>query len=330
VIRDSLLALSLTALVACSEQVPLGSWARRPGGIVGGDAGIAGSSGGSGGGGAGGGGGGAGGADAGAAGGGDIFACRATGEQQPMNVGGDDVGVTIPYTDWRWPVPLDSLEWDLTVEVLPEEDGYLWSHEFDFEGKAGGFIGLQARGGYQLEPPLGRVEIADMVTIWISASMLGAELGDVAYPNARAAIIESTSGEWMTIHVKYEVEACRTYHFRVAVESTDASGNLWYGTWVEDTTSGIETYLGRIQVPADWGRIAGVSSNWTNRIGHDRLLTCDDPEPVSAFFAEPTGNLGSVRPSPPENRFAGPELCPGSRFTEFSDGMRQEVGLAPP
>jgi hypothetical protein len=323
VIRGSLLALSLIALGACSEQVPLGSWARRPGGTVGGDGGIAGGGGSSGASAANGG-------ESGAAGGGNVFACRAAGNPQQINPGGDDVGVTIPYTDWRWPTPLDSLEWDLTVEVLPEEDGYLWSHEFDFEGKAGGLIGLQARGGYQLEPPLGRVEIADMVTIWISASMLGAELGDVAYPNARAAIIESTSGEWMTIHVKYEVEVCRTYHFRVAIESTDASGNLWYGTWVEDTASGLETYLGRIQVPADWGRIAGTSSNWTNRIGHDRLLTCADPEPVSAFFAEPSGNAGSVRPGPPGNRFAGPELCPGSRFTEFSNGIRQEVGLAPP
>ena len=322
-IRDSLLALSLIGLGACSEQVPLGSWA-RPGGGVGGDGGTAGG---------GGGGGGAAGAvsggDAGAAGGGDVFACRAAGNPQAINLGGDDVGVTIPYTDWPWPTALDSLEWDLTVEVVPENDGYFWSHQFDFEGKAGGFLGLQARGGYQADPPLGRVEITNMVTFWISGSMLGAELGDVAYPNARTALTQSTGGEWMTIHVRYAWEVCKTYHFRVAIELTDASGNLWYGAWVEDTETALETYLGRIQVPGDWGRIAGTS-NWTNRIGHDRLLTCNDPEPVSAFFAEPTGNAGSVRPGPPENRFASPELCAGSRFSEFSTGIRQEVGLDPP
>lgn len=252
--------------------------------------------------------------------------CLTPGTPEPVNVDGEAVGITIPYSDYEWPVELESLEWDVTVESEHTRDGYFFAQQFELEG-AYGLVGLQARGGYQALPG-GPIVIANMVVFWISSS-LEAELGDVPYPDARTALTVSMGAEWWTVHALYDWQACRAYRFRVAPHSEASSGDVWYGAWVTDVESGSETHIGRILVPSERGRLAPETSYWTNRIGYDPLLRCDDAEPAAVFFGTPTANNGTLLPTATVNRFAEPPLCPGARFSVFREGVRQETGLEP-
>jgi hypothetical protein len=251
--------------------------------------------------------------------------CGTEGTPEALSPDGQSVAISITYTYWTWPSTLDSIDTDFTLESEFTNDGYLWTHKFDFVGGGGGFLGLQERGGYQAEP-LGEVEFTNMVVFWMPSTSLDAELGDVEYPEARAMVVSQDGSMWRTIHVKYDFQPCHTYRLRVARESTTASGNIWYGAWITDGSE--RTYLGRMLVPGSWGKIDTRTSTWSNRIGYGSFMLCRDPEPASIFFGTPIGNDGTVMPTGFSNTFQ-PEACPTSRFTVFSNGVRQQIGLTP-
>lgn len=354
------LIASLGVGVACDvSRVPIGSWGRtagaggsipEPGGESGAlpVAGASGASGKSGGGGSAGasaesgaGGAGASTAESGAGGDGGVGgaenptyeSCGDAGIVGPLNTSGnvDPPAVTVPYSSWNWSFPLDALEWDVVVETEPERDGYFWSHEFRFVGGVVGFVGLQGRGLYRATSDLIPVT-TDMVVFWIGASPLEAELGDIPYPDSRALPITEKGIVWSTIHAIYDWEPCRRYRLRVARQSVAASGEVWYGAWIEDVESATQTHLGRFLVPAIWGRLDGTTSVWSNRIGYGELTSCLDPEPMSAFFSVPRGLTAAgdwVKPSSlaPRNDFDRVLRCPSSRFTTFTNGVRQEIGV---
>jgi hypothetical protein len=112
-------------------------------------------------------------------------------------------------------------------------------------------------------------------------------------------------------------------------EETEPGGGRWYAARIRDTETGAETLIGRILTPEAWGRLAAPTRSWTNRIGWAPLVTCASPEPVSALFGTPSANGGSLEPSSRTPRFAAPPLCPSSRFTDFPNAVRQEVGGLP-
>lgn len=310
-------AVATTLNVACDERVPLGSWDQQaPGnGQSSGSSGLGGQAGAP--------------TEGGSAGldSGEVHACQAPGNPQPLNDPGDLVDVTTTYTDWTFPSPIDSLEWTLEIESELASDGYFWSHQFGFTGDRSviAFVGLQARGGFQPDPPFGPATITDMVVFWISSS-LEAELGDTSYPDARTYQQVDSEREWWTIHVRYDLQVCRPYALRVGRLTADGTDDIWYGAWIRDVELGSETFLGRILVPASWGRIAARTSMWSSRIGWGSLTSCSDSEPAMAFFGAPTAENGTVRPGTPVNRFSASLGCPSSRFTPFADGVRQELG----
>jgi len=169
-----------------------------------------------------------------------------------------------------------------------------------------------------------------MAVFWISSPPIRAELGDVAYPEGRTYLRSEAGSQWWTIHVLYDLRACRLYRLRVARQAIEPTGDIWYGAWIRDGVTNVETFLGRILVPAAWGQMASEkTSMWTTRIGFRDISACDMPDPVSAIFGFPTANLGSLRPSAPENRFESPAHCGTSRFTLFPDAIRQEVAVVP-
>lgn len=272
----------------------------------------------------------------------DPLVCGEVGTPGPFNPGGTAIGTTNLNTDWTWPTPLDSMEWDLVIEDDPPVDGYYFAHQFAFEGGQPGFFGLQAHGGYQADPPApgstpapGQkppvTEFVKMALFWIGGLPIDAELGDIKYPDARAALQAEGGGQWMTIHAKYDWVACHTYNLRVAKDHTDDTG-VWYGAWIRDKDTDVVTWLGSILVSSDYGRISRFSTMYTTRIDNANLpesavTTCADPEPESVIFGTPTGNDGQVLPLPPQNNFATPGRCPTSRFTELSNGIRHEIGV---
>lgn len=328
----------------CDERVPLGSWAAEPpsasGGTAtsGGTAGSPGTTGGASGattlGGAGGNGepsGEAGAAAASGEGPDSDRLCGLQGTPGPLNTPGTEPArdVTLTYRDYSWPSPVDSIEWEVRVESNPPTDGYFWAHDFRFTSRGAGLIGIQKNGVYQAEPPLGFSEFADMFVFWISPNPLRAELGDVPSPLARTATtVDATT--WLTIHAKYAWQPCKSYFIRVGQHAVEPSGAVWYGAWIREGTSSTETFVGRILVPGTWGKIADKSSAFSNRIGWGPAKECGAHEYASAYFGLPTANGGTVRPTSFSDRFGDPLRCPTSRMTEFSDGVRHELGLPLP
>jgi hypothetical protein len=254
--------------------------------------------------------------------------CMATGIPGLPNSRGVAFGTTKTHTDWFWPTPLESIEWDLLIERELVTDGYFWAHQFSFsDTPVGGFIGLQMNGGYRAEPPDGPYERSDMVLIWISGPPVAAELGDIPFPDARTWLEADRGLEWWTIHARVNLDACVTYGVRFGRESTAPSGDVWYGGWIRDGATGVETFVGRILVPATWGPLAGFTTEITQRIDYVPPQSCTEAEPSSALYATPSANGGSMAPTNHNNRFDSELRCATSRFTEFSYGVRHELGI---
>jgi hypothetical protein len=256
--------------------------------------------------------------------------CGASGEGEMANQAGLGVGVTITFTDWDWAEPFDSLEWDLRVEVEPASDGYIFAQEFTLENGSTGLATLQANGGYQADPPTGPTDFAKIVQFWIEGPPIRAELGSIAYPEARVSIETQVGVQWLTINARYDWQACRAYRFTVTREETEPSGGRWYAARIRDTVTGAETLIGRILTPEVWGRLAAPTRSWTNRIGWGPPPgTCAGLQAASVIFGAPTANDGSLEPSLRTHRFSTPPLCPSSRITDFPNAVRQEVGQLP-
>jgi hypothetical protein len=296
--------------VGCTDEVPLGSWgmagAGGTGGVVagGGGGGIIGE------------------------GGAPTAECREGGVPGLRNSPGMALGTTNTNTDWFWPGPMDSIEWELLIEEDHVTDGYFWAHQFTFVQAFGGFFGVQMNGGYKALPPDGPFETSDMLLFWIGGPPLAAELGDIQAPDARTYLETDRMGLWWNIHARYDLKNCVSYRLRVGRESTELpSGNVWYGAWILDTESGEETVLGRILVPYVWGRFSALSTEWSSRIDYQTPISCDEAEPTSAVFGFPTANGGSMLPFSHVNRFDSPTRCATSRFTELPTGVRHELGI---
>jgi hypothetical protein len=266
-------------------------------------------------------------------------ACGDTATPDMLNAPGGDIGTTKLYTDWNWPAPIESIEWDLVIESDPKDDGYYWAHQFSFADGIPGYFGLQAHGGYQEDPtptpsmPGGsQPEFVKMALLWVLGAAEG-EVGDIPFPDARAAVVSTGSFDWMTVHARFEWEACHLYHLKLAKQSVSADGDDWYGFWIEDRTLDVETFIGRVLVPATSGPFSSLTTSFTTRIDDAPgapVLTCADPEPASGIFGLPSANEGDVRPLGHKNRFNVPARCASSRFTDLDSGVRQEIGLRTP
>jgi hypothetical protein len=325
-VQRALIAGMFASPLACQDEFPLGSWDRTAdaGGIpsnagespTGGTSALGGTGG--------------------TAGTGVITplpspTCGERGIPGPLNYPGTlspgNVGTTNLYTDWSWPTPVDSLEWDLVLETDPVTDGYYWAHQFSFVNGLTGFFGLQAHGGYQTTLTA-KIDAVKMAVFWIGGGQLGAELGDIPYPDARTLVVNARGADWQTIHAKFAWTACHVYHLKIAKNGSDDYGNIWYGAWIDDRTTGASTFIGRIAVPLEWGQLSRLSTTITTRIDNiGQLITlCNQPEPASAIFGTPSANDGTILPTH-INRFVMPPRCPSSRFTELPEGVRHEIGL---
>lgn len=329
--RLPLLALALAASTACHEEVPLGAWEPSPvsGGGGGGVTSISSSISSA--------------TDAGPGQGGDtgtsagsigLPACREMKDPGPMNEPGIVFGATETATDWTWPEPMTSIQWDLMVEeeieraspTAPPTSGYYWAHQFSFLEGIVGWLGIQAEGGYQPDPSEELI-FTKIAVFWLSGPPLSAELGTIAYPDARVAPQTAAGVSYMTIHALFDWQACRTYRFKLGSAGVEADGATWYGAWIEDLDSGEETFLGRMLLPADSGPLAPYSMSRTLAIEFGQPTSCAVPAYSSALFGIPRTGENGVQALLEANRFDVPLRCPSSRFTQFESAVRHELGI---
>jgi hypothetical protein len=301
------------SLVACREKVTLGGWE------------LPGKAGGSG----------AAGAGMGEGGIAELPACLQAGNRGPLNPAGDLLGATETATDWTWPSPVTSMQWDLMVEREIERDppgappmsGYYWAYQFSLLEGAAGFLGIQAEGVYQTDPPESELQITKMAVFWLAGPPLDAELGDIAYPDARVAPTTAAGVSYLTIHARFDWQACRVYRFRLGLHSTESDGSVWYGAWIEDTVTRVDTFLGRMLLPADSGTFSPFSISRTMPIEFVEPASCDVLARGSALFGTPSTIDGAAHAGVAAHRFRQPLACASSRFTEFEGAVRHELGV---
>lgn len=253
-----------------------------------------------------------------------------------LNIPGPDLGPTETLTDWAWPGPMEGMQWDLVVEqdvtargpLDAPTGGYYWSHAFSFEQGVAGRVGIQSEGVYQADPPTSPIEIAKMAVYWLSGPPLAAELGDIPYPDARVAEVSIGGTDWLTIHARFDWLECHIYRMRFAPHSTDDAGNIWYGTWIDDITDGVEVFLGRMLLSSEAGALSPFTTLRTTPIDFVPVEACDVTTPVSALFGTPTTTDGQV-PTDHTNRFSSEPRCGTSRFTEFPGAVRHELAVVP-
>ena len=258
--------------------------------------------------------------------------CGETATPGALNPPGMAIGTTNVYTNWNFPTPVDSIEWDLVIETDPADDGYYWAHQFSFVNSGtSGFLGLQAHGGYTDPVNPGPVDFTKMAVFWIAGPPTDAELGDFTGKNGRKALVTQFGVQWMTIHGKFDWTACHVYHLKLGPDTTTDAGDIWYGAWITDKTTGVTVLLGRMLIPASWGQLQTLSVMQTTRIDNAAtdvpVVTCADPEPASAIFGTPTANEGTIFPGTAQPRFAIPARCATSRYTLLPEGVRQELGV---
>lgn len=258
-------------------------------------------------------------------------ACNALGTPGDRSPLGAQFAPTETSTDWTWSSAADSIQWDLMIEQeveqpTPTSPGYYWAQQFSFVQGVTGIIGLQAGGKYQSDPPTSESEWTKMAVFWLSGPPIDAELGDIAYPDARIYDQPAVGLNWTTIHAKFEWEACHVYQMRFAPDKTEAGGATWYGAWITDRTTAQATLLGRMLLPPDAGQISLYSISRTSPILKD-AMTCEASPRASAVFGRPTAADGSHSHARRGHRFTTPSGCRRSRFVDFEDAARHELSI---
>jgi hypothetical protein len=261
-------------------------------------------------------------------------ACGAVGNPGPTNAWGLDIAPTETSTDWTWSAPADSIQWELMIEreiVRPPSGpngGYYWFQQFSFVQGVAGIIGLQAEGIYQATLAM-TPDVTKMAVFWVSGPPLDAELGDIAYPDARVAEETAAGATWTTIHARFDWQACHVYRMRFAPEVTEAGGNTWYGARILDKTTDQEILLGRVLLPADVGQISPFSISRTSAVDWGSPAECSALPYGSAVFGAPMAVDGSHLDAAHSNRFSQSARCGTSRFTDFPGAVRHELATPP-
>lgn len=255
------------------------------------------------------------------------------------NAAGYPKGPGGTYSDWYFPdngAGYDSLDWDITPEILPVRPNAAWvsTHfyfmNFSFINGSGGYTGLQ---DYS-EPTRLRPISGKTITFSIWDTQLGGQSPDQSQP------FYGEGTGWQT-RLAYTFEAGKTYHMRIAVgpNGRDSTGT-WWGVTITDKSTGTNQLVGQIKVPPTWGKLKpsaalnGEDANW-NQTGSGQVTEYD----CSKFITSTTSvdNLvanGAVRPnrlsnmvstgiSQPDGGFikVATEPCPASSTTINSATM---------
>lgn len=188
------------------------------------------------------------------------------------------------YTHFDTPVTgVYSVDQSLRVEDKAPASFWplLWRWE---EAGVGGYLGLQTNGSGPQGQQLGETALFslwDANAVEPAAGSLGGTFGG--------------EGTGFTIRRAFPFRTHTFYRLRVWRLSVEAEG-CWWGAWILDTTTGRETYLGRIRSRPEHATIDGQSVETFSEYFGAPQPTCDDVP------------LSVVRWSLPLVRSGGPDV----------------------
>lgn len=181
-------------------------------------------------------------------------------------------GLTYSYVNWPGNASYYNMDQLIRIDQAPlvnSRQGYFWSNQF-FIGKAVGYFGLQ--------------QLPDGSRI-VNAAIWDTTRGEVASGFTVAPF--DGEGTGIRIFGRYSWVPGRIYRLRVWELSRD-----WWGFYIQDTVTGIDTYLGEIQNQFDPGKFLNGSITFTEQFSGPDF--CSGLAPVKSTWFFPTANFGTV------------------------------------
>jgi len=219
------------------------------------------------------------------------------------------------YSNWYWPAKAGGYyNFDLKLTILNHSSGahYFWSHQFGFSGGEAGYLGLQ------IGSAPNNTKIA-LFSIWGANGAEGPRC---------STFVEGTPGRTCRLD-PYNWSTGRAYRLRIWAVGADSLGE-WWGAWVQDTVTGVDSYVGKIRVPTSWGRLSTSSVSWTENFGA-KPATCSGLPWGKAQFNFPTADAGTVRIASHTHYIDPNGTCPAySRIMHVPSADVQEMGKLPP
>jgi Putative peptidoglycan binding domain/Domain of unknown function (DUF3472) len=237
----------------------------------------------------------------------------ATGAAAAPGAAAAEVRPSGTFSNWNWPgTGYYNMDQRMTILGHTATGRYFWSHEFYFERGTTGYLGLQNRSN----PNLTKIAL---FSIWDANAARGPRCGTFG-----------GEGTGYTCRLDpYNWVTGRTYRLRVWAVGRDAGGQ-WWGAWVQDTVTGVDSYIGSIRVPGSWGNLNNFSVSWTENFGAkpDR---CSLLPWAKGQFDFPTANNGTVKIASHSHRIDPNGSCPTySRILHVPGADVQEMGRTLP
>lgn len=212
------------------------------------------------------------------------------------------------YTDVTWPKQNYTVrEWDFTP-ITDTPEAYFWSYQQGFMNGDGFYVGMQGA-------TEGKQKLL-LFSVW----------------NALGASADGTNGSWCqtfggegvgySCRRNYEWVGGRTYHFRVKKVSDG-----WWGTWMKDTVTQKEVFLGKIHIPSSWGNLSATSVIFTEYFAGDPMQKCQE----LAYAKGKWDNFISDSSSKPKNfspHITQNNCDSNSKVTKDGTGYIHEMGIA--
>lgn len=180
----------------------------------------------------------------------------------------------------HWKTSSSTPLWNLDQQVVVEKKGRstYWALNWWWSGAGqGGYTGLQTD-GYRFDGTTGETAI---FSLWNANAATGPKCGTFG-----------GEGVGYSCRLPYSITEGRAYRLRVWKLDADAKGQ-WWGAWVQDTTTGKDTYIGKIRV-AGVPTTIGTFINFVEYFGP--AVACTAVPTSRVVWTQPAGNsLGGGR-----------------------------------
>lgn len=177
------------------------------------------------------------------------------------------------YSEWAFQGS-GSGYWNVDQQMKVEQraPATYWAMLWNWQGAShGGYLGLQTNGN-RLDGTTGDTAI---FSLWDANAASGPNCGTFG-----------GEGSGYSCRLAYPIAANRYYRYRVWRGSADAGGQ-WWGAWIEDTTTGVDTYLGSLRVGSSDTLATGVA-NFVEYFG--TAVTCTTVPRSQAVWTQPAAN----------------------------------------
>ncbi|NKC16484.1 MAG: DUF3472 domain-containing protein [Gammaproteobacteria bacterium] len=180
-----------------------------------------------------------------------------------------------------------NLDTFLTINKAPTgKSYYFWAQQFWFDGGDGGYMGLQT--GANLG---GKEQKIAIFSIW---KALDAKKGD-----GRDAFAGTFGGEGTgySCKIAYDWQEGTEYRLRLweIADARKPTEPEWWGAWVMNMKTKQETFIGQIQVPADWKWMTSSTNFFVEY--YLSVSACDQTPYAKATLHAPTRENSTVHPT---------------------------------